>query len=351
MTSSLKVYAAFDDPRMPLREVAAYAKRAERIGFAGLLIPEAVHDGFLTALLALEHTDTLEVATSVALAFPRSPTTVAYAAWDLQALSGGRFHLGLGSQIKANIVGRFGTSWSAPVPRMRDYVSALRAIWNCWQSGDKLDFDSDNYRLNRMQPFFNPGPIDHPEIPVYLGGVNPAMIKLVGETATGLVTHPTNTSPEYLRRVVRPALEDGAARTARSIDDIGILATTFVATGASPEIVALERGRLRELLGFLYSTPQYRRTLSFHGWEELGQSLQDLSRAGRWAEMKDAVTDEVLDALVPCGTYGDIVGILKRCYGGIAEAVTLRMPENPGDDDGLAAVIEALGQGDEQGHG
>ena len=169
--------------------------------------------------------------------------------------------------------------------------------------------------------------------------------------ATGLVTHPTNTSPEYLRRVIRPALEDGAARTARSIGDIDILATTFVSTGASPEIVALEQDRLRELLGFLYSTPQYRRTLSFHGWEDLGQSLQDLSRAGRWAEMKDAVTDEVLDALVPCGTYGDIVGILKRCYGGIAEAVTLRMPEPPGDDDGLAAVIEALGQGDEQSHG
>jgi alkanesulfonate monooxygenase SsuD/methylene tetrahydromethanopterin reductase-like flavin-dependent oxidoreductase (luciferase family) len=172
---------------------------------------------------------------------------------------------------------------------------------------------------------------------------------LAGETATGVVTHPTNTSPEYLRRVIRPALEEGAARKGRSIEDIAIVATTFVATGGCPETVALERERLRELLGFLYSTPQYRRTLSFHGWEELGQNLQDLSRAGRWAEMKDVVTDEILDTLVPSGVYEDIVGVLKRCYGGVADSITLRMPEDPADDDGLAAAIQALGRADEPG--
>jgi probable F420-dependent oxidoreductase len=344
MSDSLKVYAAIDDPAMPLRDLPAYARRVERIGFAGLLVPEAVHDGFLTALLALEHTEKLKVATSVVLAFPRSPTTTAYAAWDLQSMSGGRFRLGLGSQIKANVVGRFGVPWTAPVSRMRDYVGALRAVWRCWQSGEKLDFDSGNYRLNRMQPFFNPGPIEHPDIPILLGGVNPKMTELAGETADGLMTHPTNTSPEYLRRVTRPALDLGAQRASRSAASVSILASTFVATGPTPETVEAERERIREFLGFLYSTPQYRRTLEFHGWETLGEELQDLTRQGKWAEMKAAIGDDVLAALVPSGTYDDIAEILKRQYGGVADAVTLRMPEDPGDDDGLAGVIESLGR-------
>lgn len=343
MTQTLKVYAAIDDPHMPLRALPAYAQRVERIGFAGLFVPEAVHDGFLASLLALEHTETLEVATSVALAFPRSPTTTAYSAWDLQSMSGGRFSLGLGSQIKANVVGRFATPWTAPVPRMRDYIGAVRAVWRCWQSGEKLDFESENYRLNRMQPFFNPGPIENPDIPILLGGVNPKMTELAGESADGLMTHPTNTSPEYLRSVTRPALDRGAQRTGRPPGSTAILASTFAATGPTEETVEAERERIREFLGFLYSTPQYRRTLEFHGWESLGEHLQALTREGKWVEMKAAIGDDVMETLVPSGTYADIAGILKSAYGGVAEAITLRMPEDPRDDEGLAAVIEALG--------
>jgi probable F420-dependent oxidoreductase len=203
----VKIWATIDDPRMPLRDVPDYALRAERIGFWGLLVPEAVHDGFLTAALALEHTERLMVATSVALAFPRSPTVTAYGAWDLQSLSGGRFRLGLGSQVKGNVVRRYGVPWTPPVKRMRDYVGALRAIWSCWQHGTPLAYESESYRLDRMQPFFNPGPIEHPEIPVYLGAVNPGMIRLAGEIADGMMTHPTNTSPRYLHERVVPQLE------------------------------------------------------------------------------------------------------------------------------------------------
>jgi probable F420-dependent oxidoreductase len=337
------VYAAFDDPRMPLKEVASYAQRAERLGFAGLLVPEAVHDGFLTALLALEHTTTLQVVTSVVLAFPRSPMTVALAAWDLQALSGGRFALGLGSQVKGNIVGRFGVEWKPPVTRMRDYVGAVRAVWKCFQNGAKLSFESENYTLNRLQPFFNPGPIDHPNIPIFIGGVNPGMTRLAGEVADGFMTHPTNTDPRYLREVTRQEMANGSAAAERNPTDVQLIASTFVATGPTAAAVQAERERLREYLGFLYSTPQYWRTLELHGWQDVGHHLHQLTREGKWAEMKDAITDEILDQLVASATYDEIVAILRAWYADLATGITLRMPDDPNHDETLERVIKALG--------
>jgi probable F420-dependent oxidoreductase len=340
----MKVYAAFDDPRMPLGLVPAYAERAERLGFAGLLVPEAVHDAFLTALLALEHTRRMRIITSVVVAFARSPMTVAYAAWDLQAFSGGRFALGLGSQVKANIVGRFGVEWRPPVARMRDYVRALRTIWQSWQTGSKLAFTSENYRFDRMQPFFNPGPIEHPDIPILLGGVNPRMTRLAGEVADGFMSHPTNTSPRYLREVTVAELAAGAEIARGKTTPLELIASTFVATGPTPADVARERERLREYLGFLYSTPQYWRTLELHGWSETGERLHALGREGRWDEMKRAVSDEILDALVPTGTYDRIVPVLLDRYGGLATGITLRMPDNPGADGAFAAMIERLAE-------
>ncbi len=336
----MKVYAAIEDPRAPLRAVPAYAARAERLGFTGLLVPEAVHDAFLVAALALEHTTTLIVATSVALAFPRSPTTVAYAAWDLQALSDGRFVLGLGSQVKGNIVGRFGVAWAAPVPRMRDYVAAVRAVWRSWQDGAALAVDSPHYRLTRMQPFFNPGPIEHPDIPICLGAVNPRMMQLAGEAADGLMTHPTNTSPRYLREVVAPALARGAARSGRAVP--GVIASTFVATGPDAATVDRERERLRQYLGFLYSTPQYWATLDLLGEGEVGRRLHQMSRAGQWAEMPGLITATLFDELVTSGEYADVVPILRQRYGGVVDAVTLRMPDDPRHDDAFRRVVEAV---------
>jgi len=326
---------------MPLAAVPAYAARAERIGFTGLLVPEAVHDGFLTAALALHATARLQVATSVVLAFPRSPTVTAYAAWDLQSLSGGRFRLGLGSQVKGNIVGRFGVEWKAPVARMRDYVGAVRAAWKCWQDGEPLEYVSNSYVLNRMQPFFNPGPIEHPHIPIYLGAVNPRMVRLAGEIADGLMTHPTNTSARYLAERIRPLLEAGAQRAGRG-DRADVIASTFVATGPEPADVAAERERIRQFLGFLYSTPQYRATLDLHGWSDVGVHLHALSRNGRWDEMTAAITDEMFEALVPSGTYREITPILRARYQAIVGAITLRMPDDPAADAKLAKVVEQV---------
>jgi len=338
----VQVYAAIDDPRLPLRDVAAYAQRAERLGFAGLLVPEAVHDGLLTSLLALEHTSTLKVVTSVLVAFPRSPTTVAYAAWDLQALSGGRFGLGLGSQVKGNISGRYGVAWTPPVPRMRDYIGALRAVWQTFQKGAKLDFSSPSYTLSRMQPFFNPGPIEQPDIGVLLGGVNPHMTALAGECADGFMTHPTNTGPRYLGEVILPALRKGAARSGRSLDGFELIASTFVATGADARAVAREREALREILAFVYSTPQYWPSLELHGWPDVGPRLLELTRSGQWADMKGAIGDDILDTLVASGTYDEIAATLRDWYGDLVTAITLRMPADPSEDEKLRKVIDGL---------
>ncbi len=343
----MKVYATIDDPRMPLRDVPDLARRAEHAGFSGLLVPEAVHDGFLTAMAALTATSELRVATSVVLAFPRSPTVTAMAAWDLQALSGGRFELGLGSQVKGNIVGRYGMPWSPPVQRMRDYVGAVRAVWRCWQTGEKLDYTSESYTLDRMQPFFRPDPLETPNIPIFLGGVKPHMMRLAGEIADGLMTHPTNTGPRYLRECVHARLSEGIAgredAEARALTPASrVIASVLVATGATDEAVAAEREAARSHLGFLFSTPQYWPTLELYGHAEVGQALHALTREGRWGEMNALISDEILDTLVPSGPHDEIAAVLAQRYEGLAAGVTLRLPRNPSEDTSLSAAVQAL---------
>ena len=337
----MNVFATMDQ-RMPLAGVAAHAQRAERLGYTGLHVPEAVHDGLLMSLRALEHTRTLRVATSVLLAFPRSPMTTAYAAWDLAALSGGRFELGLGSQVRGNVEGRFGVAWSAPVPRLREYVRALRAIWACWQDRAPLDFAGEQYRFARMQPFFDPGPIEHPAIRIALGAVGPAMTRLAGEVADVLVTHPTNASPRVLRERAQPKLAEGLQRAGRALDACAIVAGGFVATGRDAAAVAAERERIREYLGFLYSTPQYAPALEVHGFAEVGRHLHQLAREGRWGEMRAAIPDALLDALVPAAPYAEIADLLRAWFGDLCSGITFPVPVDPADDALAARVIAQL---------
>jgi probable F420-dependent oxidoreductase len=336
-----RVYATMDQ-RMRLSEVAAHARRAEGLGYDGLCVPEAVHDGLLAATLALDATTDLHVATSVLVAFPRSPMAVAHAVWDLQQLSGGRFELGLGSQVRGNIVGRYSTPWSAPAPRMREYVQSLRAIFDAWQNGSKLSFEGEHYRFTRMQPFFNPGPIEAPEVPILLGGVGPAMTALAGEVADGLVTHPTNSTPRYLREVIRPRIEKGAKRAGRSPDEVGLLVGPFAVTGPTRADVERERAHTRQMLGFLFSTPSYWPSLEIFGWKECGERLHALSREGRWPEMPAVIGDEMLDTLAPTGTYAEIADILRDWYGELTDWITFSMPDDPAHDAGVAKVIAAL---------
>jgi probable F420-dependent oxidoreductase len=340
----MRVYASMDQ-RMGLGEVEAHARRVEELGYDGLCVPDAVHDGLLLCHAVLRATTKLRARTSVLVSFPRSPMLVAVAAWDLQAFSGGRFELGLGTQVRGNIVGRYSTPWSAPVPRMREYVNSLRAIFDAFQNGAPLDVRGEHYRFTRLQPFFNPGPIAFPHIPLLLGAVGPRMSELVGEVADGMMTHPTNSAPRTLRELTRPSIAAGAARGERDAAAVELMAGGLVITGASSAEIAAEREHVRELLTFLYSTPAYWPTLELFGWREVGERLHALTREGRWAEMRGAVTDAMLDALVPQGAYTEIADVLTGWYGGLADSLTFPLPADPKHDAQVARAIAALKQG------
>jgi probable F420-dependent oxidoreductase len=340
----MRVFASMDQ-RMGLADVESHARRVESLGYDGLCIPDALHDGLLLSQAALRATTKLVARTSVLVSFPRSPMLVAIAAWDLQSVSGGRFELGLGTQVRGNIVGRYSTSWSPPVPRMREYVQSLRAIFAAFQGGAPLDYRGEHYRFTRLQPFFNPGPIEHPDIPLLLGAVGPRMSELAGEVADGMLTHSTGSAPRTLRELTRPSLARGAARTRRDAQRLELMAGGLVITGATAAEIAAEREHVRELLTFLYSTPAYWPTLELHGWREVGEKLHALTREGRWADMKGAITDAMLDALVPQGSYDEIAGVLRDWYGGLATSLTFPLPDDPTHDARIARAIAALREG------
>ena len=327
---------------MPLREVATYARRAEALGCDGLLVPEAVSDGILAATLALEHTERLRVATGVVVAFARSPMLLAQDAWSLAHLSDGRFELGLGPQVRGNVEGRFGMPWSAPAARMRDYVGAVRAVFECWAEGTELHYESESYTLTRMQPFFRPDPLAGALPPILLGAIGPRMTAVAGEVADTLLTHPTNSTAGFVREVVRPALGEGAARAGREPNAVRVIAGTMVATGATDAEVAAEREAARQVLAFTFSTPAYRATLEHHGWGDVADRLREGARTGDWTAMNGLITGEMLDVLVPSAPYDGIAEVLTGRYAGLAETVTLRLPKERGYEPEFAAAVAAI---------
>jgi probable F420-dependent oxidoreductase len=336
----VQIFAGLD-ARMPLSEVPRLAVRLERLGFDGIHVPETVHDAFAVALLAAEHTSRITVRTAVSLAFVRSPTQVAYNAWDLAVFSGGRFELGLGTQIRQNIEDRFGMPWTEPVPRMREYVGVVQELFAAFVTGEPVRYEGEHYRITRLQPYFNPGPAAVVPPPIFLGAVNPRMCELAGAVAVGVITHSTNSDPGYLRDVVRPALAVGAAGVARPSPPV-VMASATVATGADRAAVEEARERQRRMLAFLYSTPPYRPTLERHGWPDLFDRLQALTRAERWDRLPEVITDDVLDALLVCGPYEALPELLLERYRGIADGVVMPAPLDEHDDDRLAGVIEAI---------
>ncbi len=340
----MEVWASVDDVRMPLAKLAAHAQRAERLGCDGLVVPEAVYDAIPACTLALAATTHLRVATGVVVAFARSPMLLAQDAFALAQLSGGRFALGLGPQVKGNVTGRFGMPWSAPAARMRDYVGALRAIFDCWQHGKPLRFESASYSLTRMQPFFAPEklPEAHAHIPVWLGAIGPLMTRVAGEVADCVIAHPTNSSPSYLRDAMRPKLEEGAVAAGRAAKKVRILANPMTATGPDAAAVAKEREAAREVLTFTYSTPAYWATLEHHGWGDVGRALLEKTRAGDWAGMRGLISDEMLDVLVPSAPFPGIAALIRARYDGVADGISLRLPANAGHDLAFAQVVAEL---------
>tara|TARA_B110000902_G_scaffold138258_1_gene159860 strand:+ start:51 stop:1184 length:1134 start_codon:yes stop_codon:yes gene_type:complete len=327
---------------MGLGDIGAYAARAEAMGFNGLQVPDAVHDGLLLSAMALNATKKLTVTTAVLVAFARSPMVTAIAAWDLQEMSKGRFEVGLGTQIQANIEKRYSARWDSPVPQLREYVQAMKAIFHSFQTGERLSFEGKHYTLTKLQPFFNPGPIEHPDIPILCGAVGPAMTTMVGRIADGMITHPTNTPPEYIREVCLPRLQGGFERADRSGDDFKLVLGPLTATGKDKQQVAVEWEKMRNLLGFLYSTPAYWPSLELFGWQEKGQQLLDMTRQGNWQKMPSIITDEMLSKFVPCGTYGEIAQIFHSRFGGLAHRITFPMPENSIDDEFCEVAVRQL---------
>jgi probable F420-dependent oxidoreductase len=336
-----EVYATTPSAMYP-GEVAAHAQRAETMGYDGLSVPDAVHDGLLLSAMALNATERIKVITGVLVAFPRSPMNVAIAAWDLQKMSGGRFELGLGTQVKGNIEKRYSTLWTAPVPRMREYIASLRAIFECFQNNTRLDYRGELYQFTKMQPFFNPGPIEHPHVEIFLGAVGPLMTALAGEVASGMITHPTNTPPRYIQEVAHPRLTKGADKSGRQLHDIKLILGATIATGRDKNALAKDIEKQRNLLGFLYSTPAYWPSLELFGWQDKGQKLLEMTRSGNWQDMVNVVDDAMMDQFVPSGCYHEIADVLKKRYRGLSTMINFPLPDDPRDDPLAARVIAQL---------
>jgi probable F420-dependent oxidoreductase len=297
----------------------------EGLGYDGLFVPEIKRDPFLPLALAARHTTRVEIGTSVALALPRNPIHVAHTAHDLQSLSGGRCILGLGSQIRAHIEKRFSADWSQPAARMEEFVLALQAIWRSWNEGVPLDFLGRFYRHLRMTPEFDPGPSGYRPPKVFLGGVGKTMSEVVGRVADGLFVHSFATE-RYLRQVTLPALERGLAQSGRRRDDIEVCLVPFVITGRSEEEIAFAREATRRQLAFYGSTPAYRPVLEIHGWGGLQRELHGLSKLGRWSEMADLVSDDILAAFAIDASLDDFGRAINRRYGDIVDRVALLAP-------------------------
>lgn len=326
----------------PLAEIPALARRAEALGFDGLMAPDVMSDGFLVAQAAIVATQRIRVATSALVCFPRSPMTTAVAAWNLQALSGGRFHLGLGPLVRGNIIGKYSTPWTPPAPRMREYVQSLHALFDCWQNGTPLDYRGEHYQFTRMQDFVKPPPIEHPEIPIHLAGIGPNMTALAGEVADALVTHPTNAAPRYLRELALPRVELGAARVERSPDALRLIANPMLATGQDEAAARAQRERHREMMAILLSTPPYWPTLDLYGWRELGETLNGMVREQRWKEMPAMLSDEMMEVLLPCAPYAELGALLVDHYRGLADGICLALTGDASDDASLAGLIAEL---------
>ena len=325
-----------------LADVPDRVRRIEDLGFDTVHVSETVRDPFSVCALALEHSTTLVVRTSMVVAFARSPMVTACSAWELARYSGGRFQLGIATQVRGNIVGRFSMPWTDPAAQLRDYVASLRAIFAAFAGGQSLDHHGSHYTFTRLQPYFNPGPIDTAPPPIWTGGVNRRMCTLAGAVADGFVAHPTSSHPAVLREYVLPALADGAAKAGRTDGGPRLVVVPRVISGLDDAAVAAARDELRSELAFLYSTPAYQRTLELFGLTEIGTRLSGHARRKEWSALTGVLTDDVVSQLVPQGTYAELPDVLTSRYDRMCDGIALDTPSDPGDDAEFAAMVDRI---------
>ncbi len=326
-----------------ISNVGDRAVELEHRGYSGLWTVETAHDPFLPLAVAADRTNEIELGTSIAVAFARNPMLLANIGWDLQALSQGRFVLGLGSQIKPHITKRFSMEWSRPAARMREMIQAIRAIWDTWENGTKLAFRGEFYKHTLMTPFFAPdakelGDFGLPKI--FLAGVGELMTEVAGEVCDGFFCHGFTTE-KFLRDVTIPALERGRATAGKSMDDFEIVGPSFVVTGTTDEEVGQAATSTRQQIAFYGSTPAYRKVLEVHGWGGLQDELNTLSKQGEWEQMGTLIDDEILNTFAVVGAPEDIAPELERRYGDVVDRISFYAPYET-DPERWTPVMDAL---------
>jgi probable F420-dependent oxidoreductase len=330
-------------PMADWRQAGPAARAAEDAGFDAVMTVELGHEVFTPLAFAALATIRVELTPSIAVAFPRSPTITASNAWDLHANSNGRFVLGLGSQVKGHNERRFGIEWTAPAPRLRDYLGALRAIWRAWETRGKLDYHSTHYTLTLMTPAFSPEPTGLPMIPITIAAVGEAMLRAAGQSADGVRLHPL-CSRRYLEEICLPQIAEGMARAGRTREHFDVHGGGFVVTGPDQAAVAAASVRVRERIAFYGSTRTYLPILALHGLEDLGLKLHSMSVRGRWQDMAAEISDEVLHIFAACAPYDGLAAAIADRFGGAADSIDLNFPPDapPGLQRELLADIHRI---------
>ena len=339
-------FDAFLPEPIPLAGAGAEAARLERIGFDAIWSIETRHDPFFPLLQAALATERLRIGTNIAVAFARTPFSMAVSAWDLQAASRGRLLLGLGTQVRPHVERRFSAEFDHPAARVVDYIDCLRAVWSTFQTGARPAHEGRFYCFTLINDFFNPGPIDHPDIPIYLAGVNPRMAAAAGEAADGFSVHPMH-SPGYLREVVRPAIAEGARKRGRSVQDFTLVTSCFAVRGVTESERRRSERAVRRQIAFYASTPGYRAFLEFHGELDAAKRLSALMRERRFDEMPDLVSDALLSAVAVSEADGDLGRSLRERYaGGLVQRVAIYdgVPTDA-DETQLRALVRSVEAG------
>ncbi|MBP6104900.1 MAG: TIGR03617 family F420-dependent LLM class oxidoreductase [Steroidobacteraceae bacterium] len=329
-----------------LEDLAAAARLIEDLGFDGCTAAEVGHDPFLPLLVGIEHTKRMTFCPNVAIAFPRSPFVTAQLAWDLQQFSNGRFHLGLGSQVKGNNVRRYSTAWPGPpAPRMREYILCLRAILQSFNSEKPTFFEGEFYQFTMLQPTFNPcfhhGPSGHPHIPIYIAAVNPCMARLAGEIADG-IRPPGWITSRYFEQVLRPAIEEGCRSAGRTLSDIDLVGGGVILTGEDEAEIESKKKAMREFIAFFGSTRSYHAVFAAHGWQDIGEQLHRMSLEGNsWEKMGELITDDMIGEFAVVATYDELVPSLRARWDGVC--TTLSLPYHlPVPRERLQAMVAAM---------